>query len=156
MAVRAEVMPATLAHAREAAENLRQADRDELWAASRSTPWNALRNGVTASTRAWAGLVDDEVACLFGVAPQSLASGTGMAWMLATPLIEEHQVLFLRRCRPVVAEMGRGYAYLHNHVDARNEKAIRWLRWLGFTIHDPAPYGALGLPFHHFEMRPHV
>ncbi len=156
MPAKAEIVPATLEHAEAMAPHLRQADRDELWAASRSLPADSLRNGVRSSSFARAGLIDGEVACLFGVAPQSRLTGSGFAWMLATPLIEEHQILFLRRCRPVVREMGQGFRYLHNYVDARNVTAIRWLRWLGFTIHDPAPHGALGLPFHHFEMRPHV
>lgn len=156
MAAKAEIVPATLAHAEAMAPHLRQADRDEIWAASMSLPADSLRNGVMASRDAWAGLIDGEVACLFGVAPQSLMTGSGYAWMLATPLIERHQLLFLRRCRPMVAEMLCGFNYLHNYVDARNAKAIRWLRWLGFTIHDPAPHGVLGLPFHHFEMRRYV
>jgi hypothetical protein len=30
---------------------------------------------------------------------------------------------------------------------------VRWLRRLGFTLHEAVPYGALGEPFHPFEMR---
>lgn len=156
MAAKVDIIPATLAHAEAMAPHMREADRNEIWAASRSQPLDSLRNGVMASSRAWAGLADGEIACLFGVAPQSRLTGSGYAWMLATPLIEQHQVTFLRHCRPAVADMAKGFTYLHNYVDARNTKAIRWLRWLGFTIHAPAPHGALGLPFHHFEMRPHV
>jgi len=156
LAVRAEIVPATLAHAEAMAPNMRQADRDEIWAASMSRPLDSLRNGVMASAHAWAGLADGEIACIFGVAPQSRLTGSGYAWMLATPLIERHQVTFLRHCRPAINDMSRGFTYLHNYVDARNTKAIRWLRWLGFTLHDPEPHGVMGLPFHHFEMRPHV
>jgi len=46
-----------------------------------------------------------------------------------------------------------GYSHLENWVDARNTKAINWLRWLGFTVHDPVPFGVAGLPFHRFDMR---
>ena len=38
-------------------------------------------------------------------------------------------------------------------VDARNARAIRWLRWLGFRIHPAEAHGIQGLPFHRFEMR---
>lgn len=156
MAAKAEIVPATLAHAEAMAPHLRQADCDELWAASRSRPLESLRNAVKASHRARAWRVEGEVVCLFGVAPTSRLTGTGTVWLLGTPAVEAHQVAFLRASRPTLGEVIRGYRHLYNYVDARNTTAIRWLRWLGFTIHDPAPYGALGLPFHHFEMRPHV
>lgn len=150
------VIPATLEHAEAMAPNLRECDRQEIWAASRQLPRDSLRHAVMASSCAWTGMVDDDIACMFGVVPQSLMSGSGFVWMLGTPLVEKHAVMFLRRNRAKVAEMASQFPYLHNYVDARNETAIRWLRWLGFTIHDAEPYGALGLPFHHFEMRHHV
>lgn len=154
--VKAELVPATLDHAIAMAPRMREADRQEIWASSRQAPEESLRQAVMASRRPLAGLMDGEVACLLGVVPQSTLSGTGAAWMLGTDLIERHPLVFLRHSRPVLAEIGRGFSYLHNWVDARNVVAIRWLRWLGFTLHEPAPYGALGLPFHHFEMRLHV
>lgn len=147
------IVPATLEHVERMAPHMRDCDRREIWASSRQRPEDSLRHGVLSSTEAWTGLIDDEIACLFGVVPQSLMGGSGYVWMLATPLIEQHQILFLRRCRPVVKRMMSNFTYLHNYVDERNTSAIRWLQWLGFTMGEPEPYGVMQLPFRHFEMR---
>ncbi len=150
---KAEVVPAEQRHIEELINTMREADRVELWAASRSTPEQALSNALRSSHQAWTGLIDGEVACMFGVVPQSWMHGTGYPWMLGSELIVTHQKLFLRRCRGQVQSMAQSFRYLHNYVDARNDKAIRWLEWLGFEIEEPEPWGVAGLPFRHFVMR---
>jgi hypothetical protein len=40
---------------------------------------------------------------------------------------------------------------LFNYVDARNKKAVRWLKYLGATIEEAKPHGKDGLPFHLFK-----
>jgi hypothetical protein len=42
---------------------------------------------------------------------------------------------------------------LVNFVHAENTTSVRWLRRLGFTVHEAQAFGALGEPFHPFEMR---
>lgn len=145
------VTPATLAHAFRMAPNMRRSDVDEIWAAAYRLPLESLEHGIACSSEAWAALVGDEVACIFGVAPASILASEGCPWMLGTPLIERHALPFLRRCRPVVDHWAEVYGHLANHVDARNTKAIRWLRWLGFVIHEAEPLGPMALPFHRFE-----
>ena len=49
--------------------------------------------------------------------------------------------------------MAGGYTWLVNWVDDRNTCAIRWLKWMGFTIHEPEPYGVANLPFRRFDMK---
>ena len=51
----------------------------------------------------------------------------------------------------IAALLGR-YAVLTNFVDARNEPAIKYLRWLGFRFGVATPWGSAGLPFHPFTM----
>ena len=153
MAARAEVVPATWAHVDELAETMRQDDVNEIWASSYSTPQTALSCALRGSLQAWTGLIDGRVACMFGVVPESLMGGSGFPWMLGSDLIISHQKLFLRRCRKNVAMMAEQFNYLHNYVDDRNVKAVKWLEWLGFEIGEPEPFGVLGLPFRHFEMR---
>ncbi|WP_455153310.1 hypothetical protein [Bradyrhizobium cenepequi] len=43
------------------------------------------------------------------------------------------------------------YPILRNFVDDRNTVSIRWLRWLGFKLHDPVVIG--GHVFRIFELR---
>ncbi len=150
---KAEIVVATAEHVAELAETMRQADRDEIRAASMQEPLAALTNGLRASTHAWAGLLDGEVACIFGVAPISLMGGNGSVWLLGSDLIDQHPKHFLRRCRRQLAVMARGYSLLQNYVDDRNKKSIAWLEWLGFTIEEPVPHGIAGLPFRHFYLR---
>lgn len=150
---KAEVVPATPEHAEELALTMREADVAELWASSLCEPREALINGIKCSDQAMTGLLDGEVACMFGVTPTSMLGGNGIVWMLGSDLIEQHPKHFLRRCRAEVAVMARNYDVLHNWVDDRNVKSIRWLRWLGFTVESPQARGAAGLPFRYFYKR---
>lgn len=147
---KAEIRPATIEDCADLAPRMRQSDVDEVMASDGLSPLSALEIAFKASSEAWAGLIDGVVVCMFGVCPVSLLSGDGSPWMLGSDDIEQHQKLFLRRCRPVVAGMAQSYKSLHNHVDCRNETSIRWLKWLGFTMGEPEPYGIFGLPFRRF------
>lgn len=148
-----EIVPADQSHVELLVPFIRQADADEIWAASQSTPRKALNQGVNCSTHAWTGVIDGVPACMFGVAPMSLVNGAGAPWMLASSLIEQHATPFLRRSKKCVKTMRTSYNYLVNYVDNRNTKAIEWLQWLGFELSEPQPFGVYGLPFRRFEMR---
>ena len=147
-----QIVPATPAHVAALLPHVRQADIDEFMAASGQTPAQVLRLGLATATQAWAGLADGEVACVFGVSPTSLVCGSGAPWLAGSALIDKHARAFIRLNREFLPEMLAGYRHLENYVDARNTQAIRWLRWLGFTIHDAVPYGVARLPFHRFDM----
>lgn len=146
------VVPATLDHAASLASRMRRADAEEVWASGRLRPEDALRVSLALSLKAWTGVVDGVPMCMFGAAPLSLMSGYGAPWLLGAEGLEQHTVAFLRRNRAYVADMKALFPRLENWVDARNAASIRWLRWLGFTIHPAAPWGTHGLPFHRFTM----
>ncbi len=131
----------------------READRVELWAASQSTPFDALAYGVEHSTSAWTGFIDDDPVCMFGVVPVSLLGGVGVPWMIGTDAVVRHQFAFLRGSRPCVERMRSLYDSLVNYVDDRNLVAQRWLRWLGFEIGHAEPYGPYGVLFRRFTWR---
>lgn len=132
--------------------DVRQADIDELYAASEITPELAMWKGLAVSTHAWVGFIDHEPVCMFGVVPRSVLSGRGIPWMIGTNALDRHAAEFLKGCRPQVAEMRSVYNLLENYVDARNTKAIRWLRWLGFEIGPAQPHGPHAAPFHYFKL----
>ena len=135
------------------AREIREADRQELWAAACLTPEQALWKSLAASSVAWTGLYDSIPVCMFGVAGGSELSGVGMPWMIGTKLVDRYAVQFLRRNKAKVREMLDLYPQLLNYVDARNTRAIRWLKWLGFKLGNPVPYGPYSMPFLSFEMR---
>ena len=92
------------------------------------------------------GTGDERCVLLFGVAPLSLMSDTGVPWMLATRDWDAFMdaglnLIFARRCRACLAEMGRDFARLENRVHAANRRAARWLAWMGFRLDPPAPWG---------------
>lgn len=133
--------------------DMRQADRDEVAAATTLPLDKVVADTVTLSSYARSGWVNGHLACLWGVAPLSLTSSKGAPWFLSTSVIEQHPMLFLRRCKPHVQEFKDRYNYMVNYVDARNKVAIHWLKWLGFDLEEPKPWGVKGLPFHRFTMR---
>lgn len=135
------VRAARLADIAYVAENMREADRAEVWASSHAMPGKALTESLRVSTAAWTGLYDDRPVCMFGVSPLNMVAGIGSPWLLGTDELLHRRAAFLRRCRPYVARMLRVYPKLVNHVDDRNEASKRWLRWLGFTLCEPEPYG---------------
>lgn len=147
------ITPATLELIEAMEPHARQADVDELQAASGKTPGEAMREGLKISLETWAGLVNGEPICIFGLAPASILGGSAIPWMISAEGVDRFAVGFIRRCRPVVAGWSQSFPSLWNYVDARNTRAIRWLRWLGFQIHPAQPHGLLGLPFHRFDMR---
>lgn len=148
-----EVVPAAHEHIALLSPVVRAADVAELQAAAHVTPEECMALGLRISTRAWTGFVDGQPCCMWGVSPVSVVGGIGAPWMVTTTHLERHEMAFLRRCRRYLVEMVRQYRHLVNYVDARNEAAIRWLTWLGFTMHDPAPYGPDGVAFRRFEMK---
>lgn len=136
------------------ASHVRPADTDELYASAGSTPTEAMIFGLEQGEETYTGLIDDVPVCMWGVALESLIGNVGMPWMVATTMADKHAMTFLRHCREDVTGVLSKYKKLFNYVDARNTKAIAWLKWLGFAIEEPAPYGVLNMPFHRFSLEP--
>lgn len=148
--VKYEIVEATEAHLEEAAANLRQADRDELWAAFHFTPSEAL--AAAKSEKTFASLADGKVLCIYGTWRPSATGLLGVPWMLSTNELPKHYRYFARESKNYVSHLKQRFLSLENYVDARNSLAIRWLRWLGFVMEKPRAWGADKLPFHRFHM----
>lgn len=148
--MRCTLVPTVRKHLRHVAKHMRPEDRAEVWASSRATPEQALEDGFRSSLRCWTGLVNTEAVCIVGVAPGSLLTGVGIPWMLCTPRLSRAVRPMLRLSRPVVDTMQDFFPVLVNFVDARNTDTIGWLRALGFTVEEPAPFGPDRMPFHRF------
>lgn len=148
-----EVRPAVWADVLAIAPNLRPEDVRECQAQTLLAPLAAMEFVMRHAVRAWTGLVDGVPVCMFGVS-RMVAVGTdvGTPWLFGTPLIDKYERSFLRRNRDMVREMSALFSVLENWVDIRNHKAVRWLRWLGFEIHEPEPHGPLGRLFYRFTM----
>ena len=149
-----EIIATTPEHIAELAVTMRQKDVDEVWASHHSSPLAALERGVKMSEEPFTGLKGGEVVCIFGVSTSSPLSEEGCPWLLASDILhDDPATTFLRVNKVYVREIKKRYSKLVNYIDCRNEAGIRWIKWLGFELDEPAPYGLDGLPFHRFQCR---
>lgn len=148
------MMPADFGHAVDLAPLLRQADEDELRAATGREPLPVLVQSVEMSAEAWAVYIDGELACLWGVVPLSetlLGGRVGIGWMLTTEVVERRAKTFWRACCELLPAILRRWDVLTNAIDMRHEQAIRWADRLGFKLEAPIEHGSERLPFAFFE-----
>jgi hypothetical protein len=135
------------------AANMRESDAAELRAVGHEDLLHVVRSSVARSLLCWSAFADDELCCVIGASPLNMLTGLGSPWMLGTPELDRHSRVLVRRTPEYIGRMLNAFPHLVNFVHAKNTTSVRWLRRLGFTLHDARPYGALGEPFHFFEMR---
>jgi len=150
---RFETVTATLEHALYVGERLRAAEVAEVWAMSKLSPLEAARRSFARSEYAWAWRVNGEPAAIWGVGSASLLGEIGCPWLLTSDLVDRYPISFLRRCGRTLHDVRATYQVLENWVDARHAVCLKWLLWMGFTVHPAAPFGVLGLPFNRVELR---
>jgi len=100
--------------------------------------------------RTWSviGTEEEYVVGMFGSVP-TLDRDYGVAWLLSSDELFNYKKEFVTQSPEWVSQMGKGYKYLFNYVDARNEKSMKWLRYLGFkTIKREEQYGKGKIPFY--------
>jgi hypothetical protein len=89
------------------------------------------------SGEVWSGYIDDKLVCCWGLIPPSVFSDTAYLWMYNTEALAEHQFVFIRRSQIEVQRMLTQYNRIVGHCVVGNEKAQRWLRWLGAEFDAP-------------------
>lgn len=144
------IVPAAHRHINRLARDLRAIDRAECEAMGR-TAKAALRHGILASAWARTALVDGEPQAMFGVVVENALTGVGVPWFLGTDAVYRHGRAMLARGPAILMRMGDLCPTLRNLVGADNARAIRMLRWWGFTI-EPEPVIVRGMAFLRFSM----
>jgi hypothetical protein len=147
------IRPTEPGDAAELFANLRPSDLAECQAYGRGDIAAGIASSVNRSVLCWSGFIDGELAAILGCAPINMLTGIGSPWMLGTPVLDRHQRVLVRSTPEYIAKMLNAFPHLVNFVHTNNTTSVRWLRRLGFTLHAAQPYGALGEPFHLFEMR---
>lgn len=147
------VVPATLEHIDEILPNLRRADVVEGEIATGLSAKEALVLSVQSSFEAIAAYADDRLVMLAGVVPASLISSNAAPWMVGTDELTKHAFKLCRENRRYVKKWLTWFPYLENWVDAENKVALKWLKWLGFELEDPIPWGGSGHFFIRFHQR---
>lgn len=157
MASKFKVVDATEELCLGVAASMRPEEREEVWASHRETPEQAIVNAFHQSFWAKVGLAPDGTPLMaLGLQrvdkKKSVAFGFGPAdwtcvWALGSTEILKYKVGFLRESRRVTLELSLLYPNLGNFCDARYTKSLQWLKWLGFRIGNPLPYGKGGKLF---------
>lgn len=133
------------------ASSMRQADIDEIYAASGRGPLSALRFSVESSSKSWSIMIEGKPEGIFGIGMVNVLAGIGAPWLLGTDVLTRHTREFLRKsiaCRDYMLYL---HPHLRNFVDTRNHVSVRWLKWLGFTFSSVIDIN--GQKFRMFEMR---
>lgn len=134
------------------ADNMRKADRAEVWEMSQHTPCQSLRNGVKVSDHASVITINGVPCAVVGLVVVSLLTGTGVPWLLGTNDAVKYRRVFLEKCHQGIADMLTVCPHLYNYVHADNKISVRWLEHMGFQLQAPRPMGINGALFHKFTM----
>jgi len=86
------------------------------------------------SDEALAVTKDGELLLLTGHWARSMFGGSGIAWMFVTPEGQENWRELCRLAKKVVATLSDIYPTVYVATYPQNEKAIRFLNWLGFEV----------------------
>lgn len=145
---------ATVDDADQMAPVLRPADATEVLRMGEGSVASVLRRSIARSVEAYVFEDGDHPLAVYGIVqPSAMDPMYGVPWLVGTRHLAAHPKRFLRETRAQVAEWRTRYTVMSNMVDARYAPAIRWLRWLGFSIGAPVACGLHGAPFCHVEMR---
>ena len=128
-----DVRPALRSDIADIVKGLRRADADEL-GASNVDAVTALEYGLSESLLCLVATKGGVPFCMFGAG--EVGKGKAAVWLLGTDVMELPDVrrFLVRHSRQVLQIIRDEYPHLFNRVDARNTRAIRWLRWLGFEF----------------------
>lgn len=135
------------------ADDMREADRAEIWASHRSTPLKSLIKGVENSVSCAVVQIGGIPCAIVGLVIHDILSGKGSPWLLGTDHLMKHQSVLLKESPAVIDEMLKTCPKLFNHVHVDNKSSIRWLKWLGFKLASAEPYGVADELFHKFELK---
>ncbi len=135
---------------------MRDADRREVEGFTGATTYRAvedvLRSSVEGSYAVATAERGGKPLAIFGTSAISLLSGEGCLWMLGTPEVYKVPGVLTRLAKQHIVEVGGVFPHLSNFVDVQNRHSLKWLRWMGATIHEAEPAGLYGWPFHRFEI----
>jgi len=152
MQSRCELVDGLDEHVSHLVGRLRLKDQVELYRSTGGSPDDALIGSWNRANKRWAILLDEKPVALAGVVVSWSTPEVAVPWLLATDDAERIPRSFNRKSKEVLNEMFAIRSTLANYVDAENDVSIRWLKWLGFRLLDPVPYGPFRAPFHPFMM----
>lgn len=98
------------------------------------TPIQALTLGLKASVDCFTAIVDDKPEAMLGLVPKNVLEGEGQPWMLGTDAIYASPRGTMALSRMMLERWRDSLPRLTNLIAKKNDRAIRYLRRLGFGI----------------------
>jgi len=143
---RYKIVKAQLEHIVPIAMDMRAEDIEEIRTISNWGPTAALTHSfnMTDPDKRFTGIIDNRPVCMFGFACPNLLLDVAVPWLLTSNAIEKHKKAFMRYSRMVMQQAQKDIPFMVNYVDAKYERAIKWLKWLGFTVGELEQLGTDG------------
>lgn len=147
------IRPSTAADIDMIAAEMRQADRDEIWASHALTARPALEIGLKDSHACLTAVFNGRPIAMFGAVEDADDSTAAIIWMLGSRYVDLIPLSFVKASRLMIDRFHAAYETLYNHIDVRSKRSVLWLKAIGATFQEPAPYGPFGYKFMRFELR---
>lgn len=130
--------------------NLKEEDKKEVLA-NGYTLKETVEATLKHTKRGIAAFKDDKLLCIFGYRQNGFLGGGAIVWLLGTKYFDatdyEIKREFLKQSKKTITKWRKKFFLLENYVDSEYEASIRWLKWLGFTIDEPAKNPVTGFYF---------
>lgn len=118
---------------RKIADNLSDADRDELAAAGHHDALKAMGDAIATCREAYVACWDGEPQAVFGINDLPLDPRHGIPWLLSTGTASKHARDFMATARRMVAAWSPMYLSMRNVASEEHTAARGWLKALGFS-----------------------
>lgn len=147
-----EIVVPTIEEAVNIAAQARRADHVEAVAMGFKDAADGVQQSALWSSSMWA-VYDWQgmPLAVFGVAPASILSDTGVPWMVATAMLDRHARTLMRLAPAYIDDMLSAYGRLQNCVHAHNFQAVGWLHRVGFQFDGRFIMPASREPFYAFS-----
>lgn len=109
--------------------------RSPVWAVPGAV--ETLRQCLFRSIEVCYGLVDNEVACVWGLITPTHLSTSAYIWLLTTDIAAEHKFLLVRHSQRYVEEALKKFPSIIGDCIVGDYRAVRWLKWLGAEFMEP-------------------
>ena len=130
---------------------LRELDIEELEAATGLNWKDAFKWSIRNSKHTWVIIYNRKIEGVFGLGDNDCI---GVPWFVATNKFDSFSFAVGKQSKEIIKMFLEIYPYLQNYVYAKHFTAIRWLRWLGFTVNNEYVwFYDKYVPFHKFTMR---
>ena len=99
--------------------------------------WEIMNEWMYRSSEIYYGMVDGKVACVWGFIQPTILSSTAYLWLLTTDIAAQHKFLLVRHSQMFIEEALKTWPTIIGNCAIDDEKAIRWIKWLGGRFGEP-------------------